>query len=70
MEYNIIKERPKGRDQGGRKMKYRAWFINCLGHYFHREFNNGNEMEDFINRAGEIGTKLITFESVFEEVQK
>ena len=45
-------------------MRYRAWFINELGHKFTKEFVTGEEMENFITKALEIGTKLTGFASI------
>ena len=45
-------------------MKYKAWFINELGHKFSKDFETGEEMEAFILKASEGGTKLTGFISI------
>lgn len=42
-------------------MKFKAWFVNELGHKFSKEFESGEEMERFIERSSEVGTKLTSF---------
>ena len=46
------------------KMKYKAWFINELGHKFSKVFKTGAEMENYIASAIEVGTRLIGFVSI------
>ena len=46
--------------------KYRAWFINELGHRFTKDFETGEEMEHFIIKASEVGTTLTGFASIEE----
>ena len=45
-------------------MRFKAWFINELGHEFSKEFESGEEMEEFIERASDIGTRLTGFTSI------
>lgn len=45
-------------------MKYRAWFVNELGHKFSKDFETGEQMELFITRALEVGTRLTGFVSI------
>ena len=44
--------------------EYRAWFVNPLGVPFHKDFPTSKEMDDFIHRAREVGTKLTGFVSL------
>lgn len=37
---------------------YKAFFISFLGHSFSKEFNTFAEMDEFIGRALEVGTKF------------
>lgn len=37
----------------------RAWFENMLGKHFSRDFKTLEEFEAFIDRARQVGTKLI-----------
>lgn len=47
-------------------MKYRAWFINEIGHKFSKDFETGCDMERFIYRAANVGTRLIGFISIID----
>jgi len=44
--------------------RFKAWFINELGHEFSKEFESGEELKEFIERASDIGTKLTGFTSI------
>lgn len=44
--------------------RFRAWFVNELGHEFSKDFESGEEMERFIERAADIGTVLTGFISI------
>jgi len=44
--------------------RFRAWFVNELGHEFSKDFESGEEMEEFIERAADIGTRLTGFISI------
>ena len=37
----------------------RAWFVNMLGEQFSKDFETLEEFEAFIDRARQVGTKLI-----------
>ena len=43
---------------------YRAWFVNPIGVPFHKDFQTSEEMDDFIHRAREVGTKFMGFVSL------
>ncbi len=43
---------------------YKAWFVNCLGHGFSKVFNTFAEMDEFIERAFEVGTRLTSYVSL------
>lgn len=43
--------------------RFKAWFINELGHEFSKEFESGEEMETFISKASEVGTQMTGFTS-------
>ena len=52
-----------------KKMRYfgdtiRAWYVNPLGVPFHKDFSDGNKMEEFNARARSVGTKIIGFASI------
>lgn len=56
-----IKDRAEMKHMG---YEYRAWFVNPFGVPFHKDFTTAQEMDDFINRAYEVGTKLSGFVSL------
>ena len=45
-------------------MKYRAWFVNGLGHQFSRDFESSEALGAFIARSSRVGTNLIGFVSI------
>lgn len=55
---------PRERKEKDMAMRFKAWFINELGHEFSKEFESGEEMEEFIERASDIGTRLTGFTSI------
>lgn len=48
----------------------RAWFINPMGVPFHKDFPNGEQMEEFISRAAKAGSKLTGFASLPETAKQ
>ncbi len=53
-----IREKREAKEMG---YKHRAFFINPHGVPFHKDFRTGEEMERFIEKAREVGTKLTGF---------
>lgn len=56
-----LREKREARQMG---YQHRAFFINPHGVPFHKDFMTGDEMEDFIRKAKEAGTKLTGFVSI------
>lgn len=44
--------------------RFKAWFVNELGHEFSKVFDSGEDMERFIERAADVGTMLTGFISI------
>ena len=57
----ILKEKFEMKRMGDR---YRAWFVNPFGVPFHKDFPTSEEIDNFISRAREVGTKLTGFVSL------
>ena len=55
---------PQSRKEKTMARRFRAWFVNELGHEFSKDFESGEEMERFIERAADIGTVLTGFISI------